>query len=419
MRTKVKTVLRSFDYMHCDDFAMYLSEMAAKGWHFKEWGVGLKFEQGEPENAIYAVEVFTNASENDLRPEPHTQEFAEYCEAAGWKLIDARQKFCIFKKVDENAVELFTPEERVKNAFKGTISGSAALLLVLDGLNAFLQWVNMNTSFESRIFSSTHWFSFIVWNVMFLAQLGVFVYAFVRKWKLQKRIRNGQEVYIGSWQNSKLRIGTRDVYITLLFAILLVYLLVLGKTDLVLLNVGVIVVTLGFSALLAKFRPENSVNVGIQVVFAVVLMTVIVASSFNISSEKDAEEEWNKLSLKMTDYRDFTDEIEDVHIYQDGNILGSYENGFVFTKTESVYYNVYKSQHSWILDKIWEDELSARYNEDAEDCAKDWGANKAFRNGIGTYYVRYENAILVLNEETDISLTSEQIAIICEKLGIK
>ena len=99
MGKKTKTILKGFDYMHCDDFTKFLSEMAVKGWHFKEWGVGLKFEQGEPEKVTYAVEVFTDASENDMRPEPHTQEFAEYCEAAGWKLVDAKQKFCIFKKV--------------------------------------------------------------------------------------------------------------------------------------------------------------------------------------------------------------------------------------------------------------------------------------------------------------------------------
>lgn len=419
MGKKTKTVLKSFDYMHCDDFATFLSEMAAKGWHFKEWGVGLKFERGEPENATYAVEVFTNASENDLRPEPHTQEFAAYCEAAGWKLMDAKQKFCIFKKVEENAMELFTPEERVKNAFKGTVSGSAILLLFLYGLNAILQWVNMNTSFETRIFSGSYWFSFVVWNMMFVAQLCLFVYAFLKKRKLQKSIRSGQEVYIGSWQNDKLRIGTRDVYTMLLVLMLLAYLLMLGKTELVLLNVGVVVVTLGFSALLAKFRPESSVNVGVQIVFAVVLMIVIVASAFTVSSGEDARNEWDKLPLKITDYREFADEIEDVHIYQDGNALGTYENYFIFAETESVYYHIYKSRHSWILNKIWEEELSARYNEEVEDCTEEWGANKAFRNKIGTYYVRFENAILILSEETDISLTSEQIAVICEKLELK
>ena len=155
MSSNKKTVLKGFDYMHCDDFAKYLEDMAAKGWHFEEWGAGLKFEQGEPEQATYAVEVFTKASENDMRPEPQTEEFAEYCEVAGWKLVDAKQKFCIFKKVREDAVALFTPKERVENAFKGAVSGTAVMLLVLYGVNALLQWINIISFFEDYIFASS------------------------------------------------------------------------------------------------------------------------------------------------------------------------------------------------------------------------------------------------------------------------
>ena len=62
MKPKFKTVHRSFNYLHCDDFAQYLESMAAKGWHLDSWGAGLKFRRGEPEQATYAVEVFTDAS---------------------------------------------------------------------------------------------------------------------------------------------------------------------------------------------------------------------------------------------------------------------------------------------------------------------------------------------------------------------
>ena len=178
MRAKRRTVLKGFDYMHCDDFARFLMDMAEKGWHFKEWGVGLKFEKGEPEQVVYAVEVFTKASENDMRPTPNTQEFAEYCESAGWKFIDAKQKYCIFKKIDKNAVDLFTSEERVINAFKGTLSGSAWLLFFLYGLNAFMQWERLSHSFENVIFTSGFLFSLSVWNVLFLWQLLTFIHAF-------------------------------------------------------------------------------------------------------------------------------------------------------------------------------------------------------------------------------------------------
>ena len=193
----------------------------------------------------------------------------------------------------------------------------------------------------------------------------------------------------------------------------------LGRTELVVLNVVIIGVTFAFAALLAKLRPGNSVNVVSQVVFCMVLIMVIVLGVFAISDGEGDEESWDDLPLKITDYREFTDEIEDIRIRRDGNILGTCGSYYIFSKTDSVYYTIYKSKYAWILDKIWEEELSARFNQDIGECTEDWGAEKAFRNGIGTYYVRYEDAILVLREEVDISLTPEQMAVICEKLELK
>ena len=117
MRTK-KTVFKSFSYLQRDDFAAYLMDMARKGWHFKEWRAGLVFEKGEPADTVYAVEVFIDGSVYDAKPEAHTLEFADYCQAAGWELADAKQKFCIFRKVRPDAVEILTPEERLKNVAK-------------------------------------------------------------------------------------------------------------------------------------------------------------------------------------------------------------------------------------------------------------------------------------------------------------
>ena len=113
-----KTVLKGFNYLQCDDFAAYLTDMAAKGWHFKEWKAGLVFERGEPEKTQYAVEVFIDGSEYDTRPDVHTQAFAEYCEAAGWKLMDAKRKFVIFQKIRADAVAILTPQERLANIAK-------------------------------------------------------------------------------------------------------------------------------------------------------------------------------------------------------------------------------------------------------------------------------------------------------------
>ena len=288
-RTK-KTVWKAFDYMHCDDFARYLEEMAAKGWRFKEWGVGLKFEKGEPEQVNYAVEVFTKASENDLRPEPNTQEFAEYCEAAGWKLVDGKQKFCIFKKVDENAVEILTPEERVKNAFKGTFSASYIVWFFLYVLNTGLQISNLfGSMFFRNIFSTLSFFNVSVWALLAITLFVKFVYAVIVKRKLLKQIENGQEIYIGSNQAGKKWWNWNTLSTFLLVMLYVILLVMLEDITMVVYFVSIIAITITFAALLAKFRPDSSTNVMIQVIFVIVFFVVIIVAAFTIFSGRESK----------------------------------------------------------------------------------------------------------------------------------
>ena len=93
---------------------------------------------------------------------------------------------------------------------------------------------------------------------------------------------------------------------------------------------------------------------------------------------------------------------------------------FVFGKKESIHYYVYASVYSGILDKVWEDIVSGKkFNEDVVDCTDDWNANKAVRNKIGTYYVRYDNVILEFSDDEEVYLSEEQIEIILDKLDIR
>ena len=422
MSAKCKTVLKGFTYMHCDDFAKYLSNMAAKGWHFKEWGAGLKFEKGEPEQAVYAVEVFTKASENDLRPEPNTQEFAEYCEAAGWKFIDAKQKYCIFKKVDENAVELFTPEERVTNAFKGTVSGINLLLFFLYGLNAVLQWIRLFGSFEIAIFSDAYLVNLAIWNVMFLGQFITFTQAFWKKHKLIRGIRRGREVYLGNRRDGKFRLSWNDIYIGILVLLLMYYFFAMDRVELIVVNAIIIGVTVGFAIIMNRIRPERDTYVVVQIGFSMVLIVTIVALMIGVfGNETVAELEADDLPVLISDYREETDEVVDlISFYHEENVFGSMDKYNVYYEEEIIHYYVYQSTFVGILDKVWDDILSKkRFNEDAVDCTGDWNAEKAVRNKLGTYYVRYDNAVLEFSDDEEVYLTDEQIDIILDKLGLR
>lgn len=420
MSAKVKTVLKGFDYMHCDDFAKYLSDMAAKGWHFKEWGFGLKFEKGEPEDAVYSVEVFQKASENDMRPEPNTQEFAEYCEAAGWQFLDAKQKFCIFKKIDEKATDLFTPEERVDNARKGSFSGTAIVLLVLYAVNALLRWSNLGTMFVRNIFSGHFFFDVSIWTVLFIGQSLTLLYAVYKCGRLKTKARAGEKIYIGNRQDGKFRLNIKDVYVGLLMLLLMYYFFIIDQVGLIILNVAIIAGTVVFAAILNKVRPERDTNIIIQVVFAVVLIiSIIFFTMLTVLGDNNSYKE-DAVPLVITDYRESDDTIEDTSYYEEHNFLGSVESYFVFGKKTSIRYEVYKSEYIWILDKIWKDELEGKkFNQEMVECTEDWEAQKAFRNNVGTYYVRYKNAILVFSDGGDVYLSKEQIHVILDKLELR
>lgn len=422
MSAKKKIVLKGFDYMHCDDFAKYLSDMASKGWHFVEWGAGLKFEKGEPQKAVYAVEVFQKASENDMRPEPNTEEFAEYCESAGWKFIDAKQKFCIFKKIDDEAMDLFTPEERVANAFKGSVSGTAWALLFVMGLNAFLQWERLCNAFESVIFSNGFLVSIFIWNAIFLRQLMSMVHAFWKKQNLKKEIRLGNKIYIGSKSDGKFHLGWNEIYIAILVLLLVLLFLAMDRIEIVVMNVIIVSGTFLFFYLMNKKRPDRDTSVLWQIVFMGLIMFTILASIvLEISADEMAGDSYkDNLPVVINDYRDFQDEIDDVNIYHERSVFGTVDRYYVYGKDESIHYHIYRSLHSKILDKVWMEIVTGKkYNEELVDCTADWDARLAVRNLIGTYYVRYDDVILEFSDGVDVYLSEEQIDIILDKLELR
>ena len=416
-----KTTFKVFDYMHCDDFAKYLERMAAKGWHFKEWGAGLKFEKGEPEQVTYAVEVFNKAKETDLRPEPNTKEFAEYCEAAGWKLVDAKQKFCIFKKVDENAVDILTTEERVENSWKATYSFSAFLLLVLYGINMALQFRNLfGPMFSYSIFSTLSLFNVSVWTFLFLTQLMKFVSAVTVKMKLLKQIKSGREIYIGTNKEGKKRWNGHTFSVMILMMLCLIMLVMLEDTRLVIYYVFLMVGTFAFVTILAKVRPDAETNMIIQVVFTIVYMFLIILIPFMIfTNDREKRNNIENVPLTISDYKEGLEDTDDISISLNKNILGSKEHYWVYREEESISYEIYRSKHSWILNRIWEDEADKKQNENKTDYTNAWEADIAFRNEIGDYYVRYEDSILIFYEDMENELDSGQISIIRDRLELR
>lgn len=421
MSSNTKTVLKGFNYRQCDDFAAYLNDMASRGWHFKEWDVGLVFERREPEKTEYAVEVFIGGTEYDTRPEPRTKEFAEYCEAAGWKLVDAKRKFCIFKKISPVAVPILTPEERLENTAKA-MRGRIWEKVALSALWTFTQWFDLlGTGFINRIFSDALFMITGVWTMLFVLSVCSCIQFYLWKYKAAKKIRNGETIYFG--RRNKRFACASDGYTWLssgLILFLFASFILSGRTDLVITCIVIFGATILLGYLIAKFRPGSDTNQLIQTGFAVVLVLGFVLAGF-IMIARDDEHNVSADHVPVTceDLGIDVGELEDVTVDGSGSVFGYVSRYWLEYEDASVSYQVYETKHQWILNRIWKDSLDTRYNEDKTVCTEDWNADIAYRNKLGTYYVRYEDAVIIFSGSEDIYLTPEQAELIYASLYVR
>lgn len=411
MKPKRKTVLKGFDYLHCDDFARYLEEMASRGWHFKEWSAGLVFEQGLPRKDTYAVEVFSEATEYDTRPEPQTEEFAEYCAAAGWELVDAKQKFCIFRKVRPDAVDILTPQERLQSIAKEEQKqiwhhlGMTAML----SASRLLQYTSY-TSFVNIIFSNDALLADAMWFVLLLAAVVRCIHFYIWMHRTKEKIQEGQRIYWGKSKNAFSFLGGWYGWISGSFiAAFLLILLLRGEYATLFAMGGTIGLLVLMAYLIAKFRPDAVTNQIIQTVFPLLIfllvMTISLGAIFSGEKEPVPQED---IPLLFSDIGGEAGELEDATLDGSESIFGSAIRCWLYYEEDHIYYQVYKTEHQWILDKMWKEEMERKYNQNGTDCTDLWEAETAVCTLPGYYRVRYSDAILYVNLPEEVELNKAQ-----------
>ena len=407
MAAKKKTVRKAFGYRQCDDFAAYLNHMARQGWHFKEWRAGLVFEEGPPEEAHYAVEIFTKAEETDTRPELDTREFAEYCEAAGWQFVDSLRKYCVFKRIRSDAVPIMTDEERfeaIVQAEKPTVNRALGLSFAW----VLLKTLEMVTMLEMRIFDSLYVSMASLWFLLFV--LALLRWGQFQLWKhlCRKQLELGKPLFFGKSR----RANSERWYDYLYSGALLVhlgYLAYLGQSRLILylLIVSGIVMIMGF--LLAWFRPDSTTNSLIQIIVTVVLVLGILTAA---TLDTVGNAQVNPTSAPPLTFADMGYDLTDPEIaysYADSSVFGTSQRAQLRQDGEYVSYSIYFSDHSWVLRKVWMEETKHKTKLERTDCTAAWGAVEAFRYGESNYLIRYEDALWTFHSSFEEPLTQEQI----------
>lgn len=436
-RTRFKRVFKYYRYIESDAFAQYLHEMSLKGWHLKEWKFWLEFEKGECQDIEYAVEVFPKGSEMDVKPGMDAEEYAEYCRAAGWELVDGRRRFCIFRKISESALPIVTEEERFSNICRAEWRW-CLLSLPTTGVVYGISAVRFTGSdFVIMFFSNA-----ILFTLLALALLPVYEVL--------------QCISLAVWQVNawrKIRRGERPVYGKRreMYALGVIIILMLagltsvwgsegtaGSAVVLWIWIGIITAVL---AGLWFYRPSRRENWVLQIAAGLGIGIILFGgwSASLIGGSMDREEMLSaaqKLPLVLTDYSRTDEEITFSYYKERSSILGTMlsgtieygyppeEGGTVGEEQERLSYTVYRSDVPWLLEQVWREEIkSGNYQEydwmtKAEVGYERWGAKEVMRRNWedNSLYVRYENAILTLY--TTKPPEGEQIDIIREKLEL-
>lgn len=412
MATDRKTVYKSFGYLRCDDFATYLEEMAAKGWHLESWGAGLHFVKGAPEQATYAVEVFSDATEYDTRPEPNTREFAEYCEAAGWHLVDAKRKFVIFKKLRPDALPIMTDQERLEAVTKEE-KKQVLRNLAVSGPWVVLRWMDfLGFGFVRDIFIPENLLLLATWTMLFLAALSGGIHLLLWKHRTAKRIAEGQMLYLGkggAFQNRGY-----NVVLTLVLPLWLCALLLIGQTRGILFVLAVYGILFLMGWLIAKKRPDAVTNQIIQVLVSIGVVLAFVLFAFgSVFTDEKPMVSPEDVPLLYEDMGGDAGALESIEAEKRSSIFGSMEYFGLFYEDGYVVYFIYNSDESWVLDKIWKEETDA---PNWEDCTDQWDAVQAVGRFGYEYMVRFPNRIVVFDGIYGEALNQEQIDIVRSKL---
>lgn len=422
---KKRRCINIFCYRDCDAFAGFLHEQSLQGWHFKEFRFGLIFEQGEPADIYYTVEVFPKGTEMDTRPEKDTEEYAEYCEAAGWKLLDSSRKFCVFRRTKEGAVPIVEPEERFANIRKAEwllwLSGTIPVFL-LSGfqLVQFLTW-----NFKNWIFNDLMLFLLLFMSSACIERL--LEGASLLHWSfMKKRLLRSDSLPV---YGCKKRWTTRFLRFVIYFFPLIFFAFYPERYFLpyLLPAIAAIVLLLLVTIWIMFQRPARNDNyilqiatgIGISYCICIAMIIVALCDPDTEYTPEDAQE----FPLVQTDYRQMNGELTAVNADHMESILGS-KSYFLVSYTQngsgsdSLSYTIYQSCHPKILDRLWTDALP-----DPETCpedrAKAWEAvsavSYAYNNGIYNELVRYPDKILILS--TDEKPDERQIEIIRKKLA--
>jgi hypothetical protein len=168
---------------------------------------------------------------------------------------------------------------------------------------------------------------------------------------------------------------------------------------------------------IARLRPDAVIHQIIQIVVAVFLMIAILIVPITMfATDETVDVETAQIPLYYDDIDGEVGRLEKADFHQRSSIFGSAMSCWLEYEEDSVTYYVYKSDHPWVIDKIWQEQVMDNPHLTEEDVTDLWNAELAYQTGNYRYSVKYPNAVIIISFAKDMVLTSEKVDTICSAL---
>jgi uncharacterized membrane protein len=319
--------------------------------------------------------------------------------------VDAWRKFVVFKRIREDAVPILTDEERLENVLKAeNVWGLYPLTHSL--IWCVMELTEFGTMFSYRIFSAYHLITMAVWIVLFLMALLRAIHFLLWKRQCKQRMERSLSLFLGKTQMDKWYL---QLYM-LILVLFCVSMLLIGQAIYGLISLATLAAIILLSYIIEKLRPDSATAGLIQILGSIaIFVSLLFAAAFAVEAQREKDAVILEPPLTFADMGIDMPEPEIRYSREQESIFGCKQYANLDYGKDYLFYDIYTTDIDWVLDKLWKEETKGRANDTRDYCTSAWGAEEAFRNGGGSYLVRYEDAIWVINPSLEEPLTQEQI----------
>lgn len=438
-----------FQLYESTSFEEYLSKMSLKGWLIEKISANdllgfMTFRKVEARKRIFCVDIFSLATDSDNRPRGQTADYVELCKAAGWEFLCKKGKMLVFFSEDENAVPIQTDEELKLHTISKEIWKRIGTVLLYAFMFSFMALSRFSRSgFEYSVVRYSG--LFLTMAIAFIAIINLILLIDFSIWKIgmQAARKAGRSIRYRV-DHIEVRTAIRSVFIAgALISLSITIVSMYFETNLpfstgikaFILGLILIVCVAIYYFIRGKSKSAGKtyfITCGILLSLGIIAMLIFGSSFGNTYSYFGSE---GIMTVSAATHNPIPLTLKDLGITDEGTQESTTEINQTFLASlkeysekyyvENTYYDymsyaIFSSPFDWVSEKFIAEQQKMYFVSPDNQLSSAWGAksvNIGSHGGTPSYYlIVYGDKILEL--QVGFALSSEQIAVIREKLNL-